>query len=69
MKESEPFRRYLGRIFAGKFKRDALGLKEVKVILKRILAKGINLLQPTGVDEYPMYAVAFFLQGIEQLAS
>jgi hypothetical protein len=44
------------------------GLQEVKVVVKGILAKRINLLQPTGVDEHSVYAVGFFLQDIEELA-
>jgi hypothetical protein len=36
--------------------------------VKGILAKTTNFLQPTGVDEHSVYAAAFFLQDIEELA-
>jgi hypothetical protein len=67
--ELASFGRYLGRILASEYQADVLGLQDVKVVLKRLLAKRVDLIQTAGVDKYSVYAVGFVLQDIKELAS
>jgi hypothetical protein len=61
------FRCYPAGILASKYEPNRSVLEQVKAILKRILTKRINVLQPTGVDEHCVYPVGFFLKDIEEL--
>jgi hypothetical protein len=45
-----------------------LVFEEIKTIVKRILAKRINVLQATGVDEDFPHAMTVVPQSIEELA-
>ena len=62
--ELDSFGRYLGRILASEYQADGLGLQDVKVILKCLLAKSVDLIHTAGVDKYSVYAVGFILQDI-----
>ena len=48
--ELASFRGYLGCILTCEHKTDGFGLQDIKVILKRILAKRVDLIQTAGVD-------------------
>ena len=69
MAEPASFGRYQGRILASEYQADVLRIKDVKVVLKSILAKRVDLIQTAGVDKYSVYAVGFVLQDIKELAS
>jgi hypothetical protein len=67
--ELASFRGYLVCILTCEHKTNGFGLQDIEVILKRILAKGIDLIQTTGLDKYCVNAVAFVLQDVKELAS
>ena len=46
-----------------------MGLQDVNVVFKSLLAKSINLIQTAGVDKYSVSAVGFVLRDIKELAS
>ena len=60
---------YFGGIVPCKYKTNRSVFEDVKVILKRIMAKRINFVQTTGVDKYSLRPLAFLLHYIKEFTS